>query len=68
MKVAGLAEVESALARLRRLHALGRIRSKDKNYIETHLIQIRDRVRTMWEKDEEGQVIPDATEAAARDS
>jgi hypothetical protein len=60
MKVAGVTELESALARVRRLHALGRISNKDKVYIEGELDLVLTRIRKMEERDEEGRVIVDA--------
>jgi hypothetical protein len=60
MKVAGRTELESALARVRKLHALGRIGNKDKVYIESELDLVLTRIRKMEERDEGGRVIIDA--------
>jgi hypothetical protein len=55
MKAAGLYEVDNLLARVRRLHALRRISSKDKGFIELRLEQIRERIIEMHELGEDGK-------------
>lgn len=57
MKLAGHAEVSLALARVRKLHALGRIGRKDKEFIEMHLQTAIARIDTMRETDEAGNEV-----------
>ena len=57
MKERGWREVDTALRRVRRLHSLDRIRSIDKDYIETRLQEVLARIVEMPEEDNNGDPI-----------
>lgn len=57
MKVNGHAEVSAALARVRRLRALGRVGRDDSHYIEDNLELALVRIVEMIETDQHGDPI-----------
>lgn len=52
MKKRGLGEVRSALNRIRRLHALGRVTNRDFRFIEDRLQQVEERIQWMRESED----------------
>jgi hypothetical protein len=54
MKANGYAEVSAALARVRRLRALGRVGKADAAYIEDRLEEVQERIMKMSEEDQHG--------------
>lgn len=57
MKVQGVEDINAVLARVRKLHALGRIAREDKEFIEQRLEEASARVVAMQETDEDGKEI-----------
>jgi hypothetical protein len=57
MKKRGWREVDSALRRVRSLHALGRIGVDDKLFIEGRLQDVLGRINSMNEEDKNGDPI-----------
>lgn len=57
MKVRGLQEVQAALARIRRLRALGRVSGADLEFVETRLLDVEARIISMSEVDETGEEV-----------
>lgn len=57
MKRRGWKEVDSALRRVRSLHALGRVGVDDKLFIEDHLTEVLRRINSMHEEDRNGDPI-----------
>lgn len=55
MKTLGQREVGAALARVRRLRALGRVLGPDAEYITTRLEEVSARIVIMREYDEDGE-------------
>jgi len=50
-------EVGAALARMRRLHALGRVSSADLGYVEKRLLEVEAKIIAMREIDETGEEV-----------
>lgn len=57
MKNRGWTDVDSALRRVRRLHSVDRVRTNDKEYIESRLEEILARIISMPEEDRNGEPI-----------
>lgn len=57
MKAGGYREIELALARLRKLHASGRISRQDKEFIEERLEEALTRIVQMSELDGAGEEV-----------
>lgn len=55
MKTLGREEVASALSRIRRLRALGRVSGVDAGYIEDRLLEVDARIISMNETNEVGE-------------
>lgn len=57
MKERGILEVGAALARIRRLHALGRVDKVDLDYVSKRLLEVEARIVAMRETDETGEEV-----------
>lgn len=57
MKVAGSRELASALSRIRRLRALGRVSGPDEQFIVEHLEAVQARIVSMSEAGEDGEEV-----------
>jgi hypothetical protein len=57
MKSRGYRDVDSALRRVRSLHALGRVGFDDKAFIESQLQEVLARINSMTERGKDGEEI-----------